>query len=69
MMAVDTGTMMAVDTIMMANLAVAPPAWGTILQGDAGIEHQDQLCADLKLRLNGGNGDGPAQQPKRSAED
>lgn len=54
-----------------ANSAGAPTAWGDILQGDAAIEHRDRLRADLKLRLDGGNedGPGPARQPKRSAED
>ena len=60
--------MTASDTAITANSAVAPTTWA-ILQGDAGIEHQDRLHADLKLRFNGGNGVGPVWQPKRSAED
>ena len=43
-------------------------AWGGVLQGVAAKEHRDQLRADLKLRLDGGNSIGPARQPK-SAED
>jgi hypothetical protein len=54
---------------MTANSAVAPTAWGDVLHGDAAIEHRDQLRADLKLRLDGGNGVGPARQAKRSTED
>lgn len=54
---IDT-LMTASDTAITANSAVAPTTWA-ILQGDAGIEHQDRLHADLKLRFNGGNGVGP----------
>ena len=66
-MSIDT-LMTASDTAMTANSAVALTAWGN-LQGDAAIEHRNRLRADLKLRLDGGNGVGPARQPKRSAED
>ena len=53
------------DTAMTANSAGAPTALG-----DAARVHQDRLRADLKLRIDGGNGDGPGpvRQPKRSAE-
>jgi hypothetical protein len=57
------------DASMTASSATAViTSWGGILHGDAAKEHRDRLHADLKLRLDGGNGVGPAQQPK-SAED
>jgi len=35
--------------------------WGGVLHGAAGKEHRDQLRANLKLKLDGGNGVGPAR--------
>jgi len=43
-------------------------AQGGVLQADVAKEQQDQLRTDLKLRLEGGDGVGPARQPKSAEE-
>jgi hypothetical protein len=42
--------------------------WENILGSESGKAHRDKLRADLKIRLDGGEGVGPARQP-RSAEE
>ena len=39
--------------------------WG---KSDSGKAHRDKLRADLKIRLDGGEGVGPARQPKSAEE-
>ena len=45
--------------------------WENVFVGDAQAAkaHQEKLHADLKLRFDGGNGVGPARQPKKSSEE
>ena len=45
--------------------------WENVFVGDAQAvkAHREKLCADLKLRFDGGNGVGPTRQPKKSSEE
>ena len=52
---------------MPASSTVTMPVntWG---KSDSGKAHRDKLHADLKIRLDGGEGVGPARQPKSAEE-
>ena len=45
--------------------------WENVFVGDAQAAkaHREKLHADLELRFDGGNGVGPARQPKKSSEE